>query len=362
MSGLQLRQVTKRFGAKEVLAPLDLVVENGELVVLLGPSGCGKTTVLRLVAGLEVPTSGEILIGGREVTHLPPAQRNVAMVFQNYALYPHMTVAENLAFPLKLRGLPRQAWQQQVREVAEVLGIGHVLDAYPRELSGGQRQRVALGRAMVRKPEVFLFDEPLSNVDAKLRVQMRAEIAKLQRQLGTTTIYVTHDQVEAMTLGQRIAVMKDGRLLQVGRPMEVYRFPADTFVASFIGSPPMNLFPATLLPGARQVRLADHRWALPEGAFREPLPEGPVLLGLRPECLRAGTPGQPGFHLAVEVVENLGANSFVGGYLAGSWCMAAVAPGANPAVGELVPVSFRPEDLYLFSPEGRRLFPLPPSS
>jgi len=355
MHGVELRQVTKRFGSKEVIAPLELAVGEGEFVVLLGPSGCGKTTVLRLVSGLEMVTSGKVLIGGRDVTHLPPAQRNVAMVFQNYALYPHMTVAENLAFPLKLRRVRPEEQRKRVQEVAQALGIDHLLDAYPRKLSGGQRQRVALGRAMVRQPEVFLFDEPLSNVDAKLRVQMRAEIARLQRQLGTTTLYVTHDQVEAMTLGHRIAVMKDGKLLQVGPPAAVDHFPADTFVATFLGSPAMNLFPGTLLAENREVRVSEYRWPLPQTPSGAALPEGSVVVGLRPEKLLAGMPGQPGFALEVEVVENLGTASFVGGRLAGSWCMASVRSGANPTIGEVVPVRFNPEDLYVFSPDGRRL-------
>src|SRR5437870_744879 len=247
MARVTLRHLTKGFGigAKPVLRDLSLEVSDGEFVVLLGPSGCGKTTALRCVAGLESPDSGEILIGDRDVTLLPPADRDVAMVFQNYALYPHLTVRQNIAFPLEMRGVRKADVSQRVAAAAARLGVSDLLDRRPGQLSGGQRQRVALGRAIVRAPQVFLFDEPLTNLDARLRVETRAELLKLHRALGATMVYVTHDQVEAMAMGQRIAVLHEGRLHQVGTPAEVYQRPADVFVARFIGSPGMNILHGT---------------------------------------------------------------------------------------------------------------------
>ena len=240
-------------GDKPAVDRFSLEVADGEFLVLVGPSGCGKSTTLRMVAGLELPTSGSIRIGDRDVTTLPPKDRDIAMVFQNYALYPHMTVRENLAFALKLRRVPRDEIRRRTASVAETLGLSPYLDRLPKALSGGQRQRVALGRAIVRSPSVFLFDEPLSNLDAKMRVEMRAEIVRLHRRLGATMIYVTHDQTEAMTMGTRIVVMNGGRIQQAAPPMEVYAHPANTFVASFIGTPPMNLFPPGMLDLGRTV-------------------------------------------------------------------------------------------------------------
>ena len=234
----------KAFGATRVLHGIDLRVAEGEMIVVVGASGCGKSTLLRIVAGLEEPTAGHVRIGGRDVTALEPADRDVAMVFQNYALYPHMTVERNMAYGLRIRGLPKAEIARRVREAAELLGIGALLDRRPRQLSGGQRQRVAMGRAIVREPELFLFDEPLSNLDARLRVQMRAEIRRLQRRLGVTSLFVTHDQTEAMTLGDRLVVMQAGHAAQVATPMEIWTRPADTYVAGFIGSPSMNLLEA----------------------------------------------------------------------------------------------------------------------
>lgn len=252
MAGVKLVNVWKQFGEVTAVKNMNLDIKDGEFMILLGPSGCGKTTTLRMISGLEEPTKGQIYIGDKLVADpekgvfVPPKDRDIAMVFQSYALYPHMTVYDNIAFPLKLRKVPKQEIDQRVREVAEMLGLTELLKRKPRELSGGQRQRVALGRAIVRKPQVFLMDEPLSNLDAKLRVKMRAELKKLQRQLGVTTIYVTHDQVEAMTMGDRIAVINAGELQQVGSPDEVYDKPANTFVAGFIGSPPMNSMDASI--------------------------------------------------------------------------------------------------------------------
>lgn len=241
MSTVETRAITKTFGDVRAVDGIDLAAREGEFVVLLGPSGCGKTTLMRMIAGLEIPTAGDVLIGGKVVTELPPRARNVAMVFQSYALYPHLTVFKNIAFPLRAQGVDKDAIRKKVEWAAGMFKIGHLLDRKPRQLSGGERQRVALARALVREPVVFLLDEPLSNLDAKLRTSARDELQQLQRRIGTTTIYVTHDQVEAMGLGDRIAVLNLGKVHQIGTPQEVYHQPADTFVATFIGSPPMNL-------------------------------------------------------------------------------------------------------------------------
>jgi ABC-type sugar transport system ATPase subunit len=281
-TGVRLRGIEKRFDDVAAVRAFDLDIDNGELVVLLGPSGCGKTTVLRMIAGLEEPTSGTIEIGDREVTDLEPSDRDVAMVFQNYALYPHMTVEQNLGFGLKMRRLQRCEIDSRVSQAAQVLGLDTLLPRRPGQLSGGQRQRVALGRALVREPRVFLFDEPLSNLDARLRLEMRAEIARLHQQLRTTMIYVTHDQVEAMTLGQRIAVMRDGLLQQYAPPLEVYRRPANLFVARFIGSPPINTVAGEV------VDRSSHSWFVAP-AIEVPLDgcafSGSATLGVRPESM-----------------------------------------------------------------------------
>jgi multiple sugar transport system ATP-binding protein len=285
MAHVRLSGIEKRFGAFTALHRLDLEVADGEFLVLLGPSGCGKTTTMRMVAGLEEPSAGEIRIGERVVNDVLPKDRDVAMVFQNYGLYPHMTVAENIGYPLKVRGVGRAERERRVREAAEKVELGPLLARRPRELSGGQRQRVALARAIIRTPTVFLMDEPLSNLDAKLRVTMRAEIKHLQGELGVTTIYVTHDQIEAMTLAHRVAVMNAGRIMQLGTPEEIYDRPADLFVAGFIGSPPMNLIPGTAEPG-RFHRPGGAPLALPCLAAR-----GEVVLGARPEDLAVTAPG-----------------------------------------------------------------------
>jgi len=321
MAGVILKGVTKRFGETSVIEAIDLEIKDHEFMVLVGPSGCGKSTLLRMVAGLEEITSGSILIGDRVVNDVPPKDRDIAMVFQNYALYPHMSIRENLEFGLKIRKTPKEEMARLVKEAAEILDISHLLERKPKQLSGGQRQRVALGRAIVRQPAVFLFDEPLSNLDAKLRVQMRAEIKKLQRRLGTTAIYVTHDQIEAMTMGHRIAILHAGKLQQVGPPLEVYERPANMFVANFIGSPPMSFVHATLADGGGVLQAGG--FTLPVPAEYRSLTSGKagtkVVVGIRPEhVLDAEMPSRgetAPLELTVEIVETLGDELVVHGRL-----------------------------------------------
>jgi len=273
MASVVIRDVVKRFGDTTILHGVSVDIADGEFAVLVGPSGCGKTTLLRMIAGLEEINSGSIAIGGREINIVPPKERDIAMVFQNYALYPHMSVFDNMAFSLKLAKVPRGEMEKKVARAAEILGLQALLDRYPRQLSGGQRQRVAMGRAIVRNPKVFLFDEPLSNLDAKLRVQMRTEIRELHQKLKSTSIYVTHDQIEAMTMADKIVVMRDGHIQQVGTPLELYDWPANVFVAGFIGSPAMNFLPATALEGGMRVRQAKaYRWTCWSSSRPEPTP------------------------------------------------------------------------------------------
>jgi multiple sugar transport system ATP-binding protein len=311
MAEVVLEHVTKRFSEDVVaLDDLSLEVGDGEFLILVGPSGCGKTTALRLVAGLEKPTAGTIRIGDRVVTEVSPRDRDIAMVFQNYALYPHMTVRRNLAFGLKERHTPKPEIERRVGEVSGILGLDDLMKRRPAQLSGGQRQRVAMGRALVREPKAFLLDEPLSNLDAKLRVQMRAELKRIHQRLGITTIYVTHDQVEAMTLGDRIVVMSNGCVQQIGRPQEVYGNPANLFVAGFIGSPPMNLVRGRVDGGT--LRAGDLELEMTTPAT------GEVAVGLRPEDLRPAADGAPSFEFLVEVVEPLGNGVVVHGTAAGT--------------------------------------------
>jgi lactose/L-arabinose transport system ATP-binding protein len=303
MSGVMLRNVIKKYGETQVIHGVELTVEPGEFCVFVGPSGCGKSTLLRMIAGLEETSGGQIGIGARDVTHLDPAQRGVAMVFQTYALYPHMTVAENMGFGLKMTGHPKAEIQQKVAKAAEILRLNDYLSRKPKALSGGQRQRVAIGRAIVRGPEVFLFDEPLSNLDAELRVEMRVEIARLHRELGATMIYVTHDQVEAMTLASKIVVLRGGRVEQVGAPLDLYRDPDNLFVAGFIGSPAMNLLPARAAEGGVIVPALG-----PEViACRTPGHVADLVAGFRPQSLHI----LPGDSHIVEMTEALGGVSFI---------------------------------------------------
>ncbi len=314
MANVQVRNAVKNFGSARVLHGVNVDIEDGEFVVLVGPSGCGKSTLLRMIAGLEEISSGDISIGGKVVNGLPPKDRDIAMVFQSYALYPHKTVAENMGFPLKMARRPKTEIDEKVARAAAILDLARYLDRYPRQLSGGQRQRVAMGRAIVRDPQVFLFDEPLSNLDAKLRVSMRVEIKELHQRLKTTTIYVTHDQIEAMTMANKIVVMRDGRVEQIGRPLDIYDRPANQFVASFIGSPSMNL-----LKG-RTARQGGKLVVLTEGGAELPLPEArvdagrDVVYGIRPEHI---TIGKSGVSVDVSVVEPTGSETLVFGRLGG---------------------------------------------
>ncbi len=339
MTTLRIRDAVKRYpNGVEAVKGVSVDVGDGELVVFVGPSGCGKSTLLRMVAGLEEVTEGEIELSGRVVNALEPADRNIAMVFQNYALYPHMTVRGNLAYGLRNRGTPKPEIAAKVEEAARMLQIAEFLDRRPSQLSGGQRQRVAMGRAIVRDPAIFLFDEPLSNLDAKLRNQMRLEIKKLQRRLGRAAIYVTHDQVEAMTLADRIVVLNGGRIEQVGTPTEVYSRPASTFVASFIGAPPMNLVDAQLDDDGLQVagQVVAH-----DSAHR-----GPVTLGIRPERAHL-VAGGAGLDIEVAVVEELGAHRLIHAHLGGHEVTVAQSADEPVPAGRMV-LSFRPEDLHLF--------------
>ncbi len=304
MAEVTIRDLRKAYGAAQVIHGLNLDIADGEFVVLVGPSGCGKSTLLRMLAGLEEITAGDINIGPRRVNNLPPSERDIAMVFQNYALYPHKTVAANMGFALKMRGMEAGAIRQKVERAAEVLGLTPYLDRFPRALSGGQRQRVAMGRAIVRDPQVFLFDEPLSNLDAKLRVVMRTEIKELHLRLKTTTVYVTHDQIEAMTMADKIVVMQGGRIEQVGAPLELYDRPANVFVASFIGSPAMNMIDGRIVGGMAEV--AGARLALPASTTAS---EGQdIVFGIRPEYFR---PADQGLSGKIAVVEPTGSETHV---------------------------------------------------
>jgi lactose/L-arabinose transport system ATP-binding protein len=350
MSGVVLQKVVKRFGEAQVIHGVDLTIEDGEFCVFVGPSGCGKSTLLRMVAGLEETSGGAIRIGARDVTQVDPSERGVAMVFQTYALYPHMTVAENMGFGLKMTGHPKPEIDRKVAEAARILKLEDLLSRKPKALSGGQRQRVAIGRAIVRGPEVFLFDEPLSNLDAELRVEMRVEIARLHREIGATMIYVTHDQVEAMTLADKIVVLRKGRVEQVGKPLELYHDPDNRFVAGFIGSPAMNFVAATVAAAGRAE--APGLGGAIATAAHLPASGSKVEVGLRPQHLRI----VEGSTHKVEMTEALGGVSFIHVSAATGEKLVIEAKGdVTPATGSMVGIGYDAGDALFFDADGKRL-------
>jgi len=347
MARIELKNVQKSFGPTAVIHDISFDVHDGEFVVLVGPSGCGKSTILRLIAGLETPTAGEIMIGDRVVNDVAARDRDIAMVFQSYALYPHLTVFENMAFALRMRKTAAPEIERRVHEAAELLGLSDLLRRKPRQLSGGQRQRVALGRALVRKPHAFLFDEPLSNLDAKLRTHTRPELARLHKQLGATMVYVTHDQVEAMTLGQRIVVLRDGAIHQMDSPLNVYRRPADRFVAGFIGSPSMNFLRGSVKDGV--FACAGLEFPLPD-AVRGATRSQDIVLGLRPEELRVGDSSQAAAFrdVLVEVVEPLGNEILIYGRVNDERLVIRSEPSLPVKLDDRVTVSFDPLQAHYF--------------
>jgi multiple sugar transport system ATP-binding protein len=368
MARVVLENLTKKYPEKsggEVTAVrgIDLVVEDGEFMVLVGPSGCGKSTTLRMIAGLEEISGGTVAIDGRVVNTVPPKDRDIAMVFQNYALYPHMSVYENLAFGLKMRGRPREEIDARVRETATLLGLEELLPRRPKALSGGQRQRVAVGRAIVRQPKVFLFDEPLSNLDAKMRGATRTELAKLHARLKATMIYVTHDQVEAMTMGDRICVMKDGAIMQVAKPLTLYHEPANLFVAGFIGSPPMNLFPGRLesaSPSGSRFVAAGDAWSLPLPSLLAEAagPMRAVTLGIRPEdvAVNAAPAVAPSIAGRIELVEPMGAETYLHLAAGPTTLVARTVPRDDHRVGGGVALTFSAERVHLFDSDSGSAF------
>jgi len=351
MADLKLNKVIKRFGEVQTIHGVDLDIKHGEFVVFVGPSGCGKSTLLRMIAGLETISDGEVIIDGLTVNDVSPSDRGIAMVFQSYALYPHMTVKENMSFGLRLAKRPKEEIEQRVGEAARILKLEPLLDRLPKQLSGGQRQRVAIGRTIVRNPKVFLFDEPLSNLDAELRVQMRVEISKLHEQLGNTMVYVTHDQVEAMTMADKIVVLRDGRVEQVGAPLELYHNPVNQFVAGFIGSPRMNFLNAKVLQmDGTKVQLQLSGGEQFSMTLDRPVKVGDVLLmGIRPEHLLIGETGDVNIALNVDVVEALGGTTFAYTQYAGEDQVVVVADGSHIIPrGKTIEVSFKLEHVHLF--------------
>ena len=347
MAHVQLDGITKSFGAVNVLSPLSLAIDKGEFVVLVGPSGCGKTTTLRILAGLETATAGRVHINGRDVTDMRPGERDISMVFQNYALYPHMTVRQNIGYAMKVHGTPAAEIDRRVTDAARLLALDPYLDRKPRNLSGGQRQRVAIGRALVRQPQVFLFDEPLSNLDAKLRVEMRTEIKLLQRRLGTTAVYVTHDQVEAMTMADRVVVMRAGRIEQAAEPITLYEQPANRFVANFIGSPAMNFFDVAIRDGA--VHLGRQVLPLPPAEARRLGDRSAVLFGIRPEHMRHSA-HEATLTLTPEAIEPLGAHTLLLGQAEGQKITAQVDPRFPARTGQPASVTLDMTQAHFFDP------------
>lgn len=357
MADISIQKVTKSYGKTQVVHGVDLEISHGEFIVILGPSGCGKSTLLRMIAGLEAINSGEIAIAGRVVNELEPRDRGCAMVFQNYALYPHMTVGENIGYSLKVAGCPKAERARRVADVANIVGLGEFMDRKPGQLSGGQRQRVAMARAMIKEPQIFLFDEPLSNLDAKLRVQMRIEIRRLHQRLGGTSVFVTHDQVEAMTLADRLVVMNAGRIEQVGTPREIYHHPASLFVADFIGSPPMNALRAHVLrPGLAKLQSGAEIHFDPT---LDATPGSEVTLGIRPEEVEIVAPGSEGaLIVSLEFIEELGSGNLAHGLLEDAHFVVAFAAGTAPRKCETLEVSFPSTSIHLFNAEtGLRILP-----
>ncbi|WP_062218039.1 ABC transporter ATP-binding protein [Aureimonas sp. D3] len=356
MAELSLHALQKRYGPLDILHGLDLEVRDGEFIVLVGPSGCGKSTLLRMIAGLDTVSSGELRIGGKRANDLPPQKRNIAMVFQSYALFPHMSVRDNILYGPKVRGDEPAKTESRLKKAADILNLGPYLDRKPAQLSGGQRQRVAMGRAIMREPDLFLFDEPLSNLDAKLRMQMRTEIKALHQTLGSTIVYVTHDQIEAMTMADRIVVMNAGRIEQVGAPLELYDRPANIFVAGFLGSPPMNLLPARR-GGDGVLALADMAFGTggPALPLVAPATEGTdFLVGIRPERFRRA--GDGGLPLKVGVVEPTGAETHVYGTIGETAVRVVLSERVVAQPGEILPLAVAPDDCHLFeASSGRRV-------
>ncbi|MFL5012038.1 ABC transporter ATP-binding protein [Rhizobium sp.] len=353
MANVQVSDVTKKYGSLQVMHGVSVDIEDGEFVVLVGPSGCGKSTLLRMIAGLETVSSGDIRIGSRVVTNAPPKERDIAMVFQSYALYPHKTVAENMGFPLKMAKRPKAEIDEKVGRAAEILDLTPYLDRYPKQLSGGQRQRVAMGRAIVRDPQVFLFDEPLSNLDAKLRVTMRVEIKELHQRLKTTTVYVTHDQIEAMTMANKIVVMRDGRVEQIGKPLDLYDFPVNLFVAGFIGSPSMNFLQGRIaIRDGRKIVVTDQGIALPMADTNAD--EGrAVTYGIRPEHITIGEEGVP---VEVSVFEPTGSETLIFGRTGGVPIDALIRERIEVHPGRTMYFHIDPRRAHIFDREtGQRL-------
>lgn len=350
MATVSIRDVRKTYGSVDVMHGVSVDIDDGEFVILVGPSGCGKSTLLRMIAGLEEITSGEISIGSRVVNDLPAKERDIAMVFQNYALYPHMTVADNMGFALMLKKAPKEEKASRVGRAAEILGLEKLLDRFPRQLSGGQRQRVAMGRAIVRDPQVFLFDEPLSNLDAKLRVQMRSEIKGLHQRLGTTIVYVTHDQIEAMTMADKIVVMKDGLVEQVGTPLDLYDYPANLFVAGFIGSPAMNFIKGNVKAG---IFVTPDGIELPLPGGISPTTENSAIYGIRPEHMKIA---EKGIKIDVEVVEPTGSEIMVIGKLGDQEISCLFRDRLSIKPGDTIQVAIDPKTSHLFdAANGKRM-------
>lgn len=352
MASVQIVDVHKDFGAVKVVKGIDIDIGDGEFVALVGPSGCGKSTLLRMIAGLERISGGEIRVGTKVVNNIAPKDRDIAMVFQNYALYPHMTVAENMGFSLKLKGVAKPEIEQRVRRAADILALTQLLGRYPRQLSGGQRQRVAMGRAIVRDPQVFLFDEPLSNLDAKLRVQMRAEIKELYQRLKTTTIYVTHDQVEAMTMADRIVVMHDGIVEQIGEPLEIYDRPDNVFVASFIGSPAINLYEGMFRSGEKPVFETDAGLVVPVERIPDGYLNAPAILGIRPEHI--GIDPEGAVKASVTVTEPTGSETYIIGRSGDETIRCFFRDRVAVHAGDTITLRMDPARLIYFDPRTKR--------